>query len=389
MTFDFRKFHLLDVGVKLQPSTRQRITFGPGAPPWSKEAPYLGIILDDKLSFKPFLEKLLTRLSENTSWRLDKHKNFRYGASPRTLQVIFLTWFSPLFDYGSCIWIFRLYRSSWLRYDCEVDNGYKIVFKKLNSLYMGYMRDILGVPDKTSHLAILVRLGVMPLNYMLAYRSAIWYLKLKRGLCGSALRDLYHKFENNDEALGSTNFFKPVSIFVKRLNRYCKHVNLESCPISEAKVLLRDAIYKELNSQWISYDGAHTCHEIHPVWKPLRWKREMKSKLTCSWYHSVAVGRGRFRSRLFDYGKAASPACRFCGSEDETVEHIFFSCTILSDDRSLLQKACINLKLKFNLENLFTKPLLQRKVEDFLYKVFNDDVKDSEEKTFFFDLLDA
>ena len=181
---------------------------------------------------------------------------------------------------------------------------------------MGYMRDILGVPDKTSHLAILVRLGVMPLNYMLAYRSAIWYLKLIRGLCGPALRNLYLKFLDNDEAFGSTNFFKPVSDFVKRLNKYCDHVKLESCPISEAKVLLRDAIFEELNIQWSSYDGAHTCHDIHPTWKPLRWQREMKSKLTCSWYHSVAVGRGRFRSRLFGYGKVASPVCRFCDSED-------------------------------------------------------------------------
>ena len=52
---------------------------------------------------------------------------------------------------------------------------------------MRYMRNILGVPDSTSQLAVLVRLGIMPLNYLLAYRSAIWYLKLIRGLCGPAL----------------------------------------------------------------------------------------------------------------------------------------------------------------------------------------------------------
>ena len=106
----------------------------------------------------------------------------------------------------------------------------------------------------------------------------------------------YIRFVQNDEAFGSTNFFKPGRDFVKRLNSYCSHVYLESCPITDAKVLLRDAIYEELNMQWTQYDGSHTCHAIHPTWKPLRWQREMKSKLTCSWYHSVAVGRGRFRS---------------------------------------------------------------------------------------------
>ena len=112
---------------------------------------------------------------------------------------------------------------------------------------------------------------------MLAHRSAIWYLKLIRGLCGPALRDLYLRFVQNDEAFRSTNFFKPVRDFVKRLNKHCAHVNLESCPIAEAKGFLRDAIYEELNMQWAQYDGAHTCHAIHPTWKPLRWQREMKS----------------------------------------------------------------------------------------------------------------
>ena len=100
-----------------------------------------------------------------------------------------------------------------------------------------------------------------------------WYLKLLRDLCGPALRDLYLRFVQNNEAFGSTNFFKPVRDFVKRLNSYCLHVNLESCPITDAKVLLRDAIYEELNMHWTQYDGSHTCHAIHSTWKPLRWQR--------------------------------------------------------------------------------------------------------------------
>ena len=115
-------------------------------------------------------------------------------------RLFCLTCFSPFFYYGSCVWIFRLYRSSSLHYSHQVDkgNGYRDIYKKLNSLYMVYMRNILRVTDTSaSHLSILVRLGVMPLNYMLAYRSAIWYLKLIRGLCGPALRtcilDLYRK----------------------------------------------------------------------------------------------------------------------------------------------------------------------------------------------------
>ena len=44
-----------------------------------------------------------------------------------------------------------------------------------------------------------------------------------------------------------------------------QYVNLESCLIAEAKGFLRDAIYEELNMQLVEYDGAHTCHAIHPT----------------------------------------------------------------------------------------------------------------------------
>ena len=45
-------------------------------------------------------------------------------------------------------------------------------------------------------------------------------------------------------------------------------MNLESCPIAEAKGFLRDAIYEELNMQWAQYDGAHTCHAVQNYQKP-------------------------------------------------------------------------------------------------------------------------
>ena len=84
---------------------------------------------------------------------------------------------------------------------------------------------------------------------------------------------------------------------------------------------------------------------------------------------------------LFKYGKTNSQACRFCDIEDETVDHIFFCCPVLSEHRKTLQTACKTIDMDFNLKNLFTRPKLQRKVESFLYDTFssyNDD------KTFLF-----
>ena len=74
-------------------------------------------------------------------------------------------------------------------------------------------------------------------------------------------------------------------------------------------------------------------------------------------------------SRRFEYGMCDSPACRFCGNEDETVEHIFFRCSRLSEAQKILQKACKTHALEFSLQKLFTKPKLQRSVEELLYEI--------------------
>ena len=57
-------------------------------------------------------------------------------------------------------------------------------------------------------------------------------------------------------------FFKRVRDFVKRLNVYCNHVNLETCSIVETRRLLHDAVYDVLNIQWSKYDGTRTCHDV-------------------------------------------------------------------------------------------------------------------------------
>ena len=51
---------------------------------------------------------------------------------------------------------------------------------------------------------------------------------------------------------------------------------------------------------------------------------------------------------------------------------------MLSDSQRNLKLECKNLNEEFNLKNLFTKPRLQRIVEDYLYEIFKGDIKDAE-----------
>ena len=71
-------------------------------------------------------------------------------------------------------------------------------------------RRILGAPQKTAHDAMLVRLGWMPLDYLMMYRCIILCIKSKRGLAGPAMQRLYADVESytvRDPRL--SRFFSP------------------------------------------------------------------------------------------------------------------------------------------------------------------------------------
>ena len=97
--------------------------------------------------------------------------------------------------YGSELWIF--YLKTYSVHTKAVRSKYRAAWKALNDVYMMCARRILGAPVKTSSDAVLVRLGWMPLDYVIMYRTVIWVLKGRRNLAGPALYNLCMNFENN------------------------------------------------------------------------------------------------------------------------------------------------------------------------------------------------
>ena len=176
MVFDFKKFHLFDLGNRIHSSFRDTVCFGDGSPGWELSARYLGVIIDRDLYFVPMLEKVFERFSAS-SWRVFNHANVVTGAAPRTLEIIFLSWLYPILEYGSAVWIFRI--KDVLHFSYPVKSRYSNVFGRLSKLYLRLARAILGVDSITSGLATLVRLGWMPIDYLLAYRACICYMKVR------------------------------------------------------------------------------------------------------------------------------------------------------------------------------------------------------------------
>ena len=297
------------------------------------------------------------------------HCNINTGVSPRTLEIIFSSWLFPVIEYGSVIWIFRIkkhFHFSYLILSC-----YKKIFTRLEVFYNNIAKTILGVDKSASNNATLVRLGWMPLDYRLAYRACIWYMKIRLGLAGLALTNQYARLSHisNDEAWAKSGFYRPAHDFIKRLDTSL----LTLTSIDEFRSTLRDCIFDELTQRWGNCPHARICHIIHPRWEFGNWSRLIFSRQTISSYHQIAVGRGKFGDR-FKYSKnkrSCNPNCKFGCSVISSVHHFFFDCSYCIDDILNLQEICARKRIAYDLKNLFTQPCLQIRVELFLKKIID------------------
>ena len=375
MIFDFQKFNLLDVGsIPVSSEMRSLATFGDGNPPWVSKTKYLGVLLDDKLSFVPFLKEIYDRLDKNR-WRVTNHSNPAYGASPRTLEIIFSTWLFPIVEYGSPIWIFRI--KDFFHYDLPVIAPYISVWKKLNSFYVQMCKTILGVDFSTSNIAALVRLGWMPLDYAIAYRAIIWLMKIRLGKAGISLLKQHKRIIDPafDEVYASSSFYKPAVDFISRLITYMPSGTdfWKLNDLKKIKRLLFDAIYSELTILWQSSDEAPYCHVIHKEWKPRKWRRKCFSRRGSSLYHQVAVDRGKLNYRSeYSNNRCKTLSCRFGCNLLETPSHIFLYCPVARCKLSSLRSSCFDFGLEYCLETLFTDTRLQVDMERFLQDLIPD-----------------
>ena len=367
MVFDFKKFHLFVLGVPLSQELRSQVMFGEGHPGWSNSAGYLGLTIDSGFTFLPHLRKVCARV-RGSSWRIFNHDDLTNGCSPRNLEIIFLSWILLIIEYGSPVWVFRLKQC--VHYSYPVLSDYKDVFEELECLYINFAKAILGLDPSTSNIATLVRLGWMPLDYLLAYRAAVWYMKIRLGLAGDALsaQCKWISLPENDEGWVHSCFYQPAHDFICRMDSKL----LELSSIRDFREQLRVAIFGELSTCWRDCSHARICHYIHPEWTALRWSRLVFSRKTCCWYHQIAVGCGKFNDRNKYTKLKRSTKCRFGCDVIETVSHIFFDCVHCTDDITALRLFCREKRLTYDIRTLFTKNCLQNRVEMFLSKVFSD-----------------
>ena len=369
--FDFKKFHLFDLGLQRLPSgVDSQVFFGNENPPWSTSAKYLGLVVDNNLSFVSMITNTYGRLCARAKLFFN-HTNRFTGADPKTLENMFKIWILPVFDYASPVWIFRIRDLRCFHFESPLLTKYKKPFGKLNKFYMKCARNVLGVPPGTGNMAVLVRLGWLPLDYFLALRACVWYLKVIKGEAGLAAKRLVVDTFADDELWTNTCLFKPAFSLLTRLSKLTG-INIFDLSPKDRVEGIKSAMFQELTMIWHNATISRFTFGIHPVWKENNLERQMVNRRSICIYHQYAVGRAPTRDYYFSIHKCDSPLCRFGCPENETINHVVFSCKFNSKQRAVLIMKCNDLKINFTLKNLLINKSLQILVEKFLLNAHND-----------------
>ena len=134
---------------------------------------------------------------------------------------------------------------------------------------------------------------------------------------------------------------------------------------------LREALFRDVNRCWRSYEGAVLTRSIHPDWSS-GIDMGMRSRYGRSLVHGEVCGNGLLERGGFRGICAGHELCRRGCGVMETLDHVVFSCHGYSRQRSSIACVCKRLGVVFNLRNLFTRKELLPLAEELLLAVSGD-----------------
>ena len=88
-----------------------------------------------------------------------------------------------------------------------------------NRFYIDCMRRVIGANESPSSVAVLVRMGVMPLQYEFAYRAILWYIKITKGETDQVLTDQLDFMSSDDERFSRSCFYQHCHNYIEALSK--------------------------------------------------------------------------------------------------------------------------------------------------------------------------
>ena len=360
--FPFKKFHLINIGQKKLPGRwKDRVCYGDNKPQWSLRAKYLGVVLDHKVNLRDHMKRVADKMGASMLF-LSNNSNYVTGSSPEVLQRLFQSYVFPQLLYGAPLWIFGLREK--FRYDEKFEYGYGESWKKLRSLYRRCGRMILGVHPNSSGEGVLVRLGWLSLDYLLALHGLKLFLKLYHGHGSEDLQTSTVDRGIHPQALGHGIFFQRAYEFLKYLNDQ-SDTDLCGVRILKNDKPLREALFKDLDRCWQEYEGANQIRQLHAHWTGTSINLNMRCKLGTSHLHGACCGTGVLRCDLYASGVMVSDKCRKGCQVKETLDHVILGCPFYAKERRKLIKECEKLDLDVNVKNAMCHPELHLTTERF------------------------
>ena len=141
----------------------------------------------------------------------------------------------------------------------------------------------------------------------------------------------------------------------------------------ERKRVVREAMFRDLDTYWKRLGEARVTHLIHPTWEERVLSYEMKLRYTHTVMHNLALGRGPLRA-VVNRGTISLCKCRYGCDAMEDVQHVILGCSKVEKQRIRLRNVLLELGLDLTLETVFNCPEARNELESLIgtfFRVFD------------------
>ena len=268
----------------------------------------------------------------------------------------------PQLTYGSNLWIFQAFPD--IRFDLQPRRPYGGAFKELSRVYSRLLGACAAARKHTSFTAIHVRLGRLPLQYLLGFYAMCDLHSIIHERTTNTMKEHLEILRRDPTTWSTSIFYKPALSNLKYFSKFTEDghlLNITSPGVF--RKALRGAMYRELSISWKKHLLARSTFNILPRWEQQTFSRTSLKEAE-GFYIRCCFSRNdtRFsRNRFHQDENTLSTVCPRCQKADETVNHILLECPKLQPYRSRLvnkiQKK--NPHLPITLQTLLTKTEIQ------------------------------
>ena len=204
--------------------------------------------------------------------------------------------------------------------------------------YMKIMRAVSGAHPKTSAIALLVRLGVLPLRYQLCLPALCEVFKIVMKPVPGA-ENLMQRLRQSHGGPEASAIIGPAMRAIDFFQSFCNDSLINAANAKIFRKRLIAAMYSAATQYWQSLQIADATRLAHPRWESQHPTATRQNKIVEHWYIASGFTHNRTRSFSTKTNATLSCLCRACGNSNETVTHIYMRCEKFAEQRRRMRKA--------------------------------------------------